>query len=621
VQATDDVPYLWLQLRSPSIVLGTVLASALVSACGAARALQDDGDDTAGADEGDPAFDPQVCGDWIVDDGPADPSPSDPSCVNCIHFENVTEAAGLEHRQYAAASGPDDATCMFDGDDLPNTDCQPQWFSGGLAVGDYDADGWPDLFFTRLGAPDRLYRNRGDGTFEDVTTEAGLGDCTFTNGAAFGDIDDDGDLDLVVTALGGPAHHLYVNDGAGHFADEAAARGVALDMGGPHGGQSVTMGDYDLDGDLDLHLNEWLRPRNAPASPTGPLGSRLLRNDGNGHFDDVTAQAGVQLDGRSTDGGVYGFASTFVDLDADGHPELVVAADFRTSALFWNRGDGTFEEGSEAAGVNTESNAMGSTFGDFDDDGDLDWFVTSIAQMASCAGPTCGWIGTGNRLYRNDGGRTFAEISEAADVRDAGWGWGAAWGDLDGDGDLDLAATNGWPGPDLQGGRLFVATPMRLWMNVAGRLEDEAAARGADDPGQGRGLALIDYDLDGDLDVLVARHGQSPQLLRNAGRPESSGGVHGHWLSVDVRADAGSAPASPGAVVRVWPDDSSIPLVRHVGVGAHFLAEVIGPVHFGLGEDASVARLEVEWPASGRKLVRLGVSANQRLVVTESEGS
>ncbi len=271
--------------------------------------------------------------------------------------------------------------------------------TGGAAVADVDGDGDLDLFVTRLDAHDLLFRNDGNGTFTDVTVASGLAAFNFqSNGAGFGDIDNDGDPDLVVVTIGdfddptNLRNYLFLNDGSGVFSEAAVARGTDATSVTSRTVWSVNFGDYDRDGWLDLHTTYWA---------FGAANSRLLRNRGAaqpGFFDDTTVAAGVEMPG------VFAFASTFTDLDGDAWPDLAVAADFGTSRLFWNNGDGSFTDGTVAAGVGTDENGMGSTFGDYDADGDLDWFVTSIRDPAeTCETGPCAWGYTGNRLYRNDG--------------------------------------------------------------------------------------------------------------------------------------------------------------------------------------------------------------------------
>jgi hypothetical protein len=506
------------------------------------------------------------------------------------------------------------ATALAGADGAPGHGTIPPGYTGGAAVGDCDRDGDPDLYLTGA-AHDVLYRNRGDGTFEDATVASGLGLPAGTRGAAFGDLDDDGDLDLVATAFAGSRHFLFVNDGACRFTEEAAARGLAASGGAI--GRGVSLGDYDRDGWLDLFVTELQTDRLNPGVPS-PV-SRLLRNRGPsapGRFEDSTAQSGLVLDAvPGPQQGTQPFTARFSDLDHDGWPDVVVAADFRESRLFWNDGAGRFLDGTAAAGVGTDEHGRGVTTADLDGDGRLDLFVTAIA-IPGVAGAT------GNRLYRNAGGRAFADATDAAGVRDAAWAWGTQAFDYDNDGDLDLVATNGvnddeatraYAAIDLGGPSLtpFTADPPRLWRNDgAGAFTEVAGALGLADAGAGQGVVAFDYDGDGDQDLLLTHDPQPPRLWRN------DGGNAQHWIGVEL-AGVRSPADGIGARVTVTPARGVRPLVREVSASATYLAQDgTGRVHVGLGARATaVRRLRIEWP-SGRvqTLERLAVDTVHRVV-------
>jgi hypothetical protein len=595
---------------------------------GSTTAESETGDD-AGAQE----FEPGVCGSW--DPPPAAPAgepPPEQACADagmCPVFTEVAAAVGLGTTQFVPTH-PADSNCIFPwpthGGLAPNQDCEPQWFTGSVTVGDVDRDGWPDVYMTRVAAPDHLFRNLGDGTFVDIAAEVGLGECSWTNGADFGDIDDDGDLDLLITTIGDYAYQLWINQssetGELRFEEQASARGFDFSSTHMHSGESVTLGDYDRDGWLDVHVNEWIRTEHMPAygDPERALhGGRLLHNLGDGIFEDVTAAAGVELELLDEDG-IFAFSSTFVDLDGDGWQDLAIAIDFRRSRLFWNNGDGSFEDGTVSANVNRESNAMGSTFGDVDRDGDLDWFVTSIAEADECEmdeTPPC-WSGSGNRLYSYAGARTFSLATDIAGVRDGAWAWGTTFFDADNDGDQDLALGNGWPGRDLHGGLYHADTPTRLWINDGtGVMSEEGEARGVFDKGQNRGMLAFDYDRDGDLDLLLANHAGSPRLFRN------DGGNRNAWLRVEAQGTVSNRDAR-GAKVRVQVEPDGTWQVREVGAGSHFLGETELIQHFGLGPEFEIGvdtvhRVEVEFPASGVVKGYDAVAAGQTLLVLEGE--
>jgi len=532
-------------------------------------------------------------------------------------FTDVTSEAGLDYIQHHAAEPPD---CLFGSGNY----CAPERMSGAAAAGDADGDGRVDLYVTRLDGPDFLFQNQGDGTFLDRSVESGLAAFHLqSNGAAFGDVDNDDDLDLFVTTLGEQGdpvngrYYLFVNDGAGRFTEEAQGRGLALETGKTHAGFSAACGDFDLDGWLDLHVTEWLLGGGCQGSEVSH--NRLLRNLGvsaPGHFEDVTETAGVSLQ-ASREGapcGRWGFASAFTDLDGDGWPELTVVADFGTSRLFWNNGDGTFNDGTEAAGVGSDENGMGSTFGDIDGDGDLDWFVTSIHDpLETCDRESCNWGYSGNRLYRYEGSRTFSDATDWAGVREGYWGWGAAFFDADNDGDQDLVMTNGVDFPGAEDwSHLWTVDPMRFWVNDgSGHMREMAASAGLTDTASGKGLLTFDYDHDGDLDIFVVNNAGAPRLYRN-----DSGNSLG-WLRVEVRGGESNRQGL-GARVTVEVAPKATLQVREIGTASHFLGQSETAAHFGLGAgDEPVWRVVVEWPRSGTRQVLHDVARNSVLTVHE----
>lgn len=352
-----------------------------------------------------------------------------------------------------------------------------QYASGGVAVADADGDDLPDLFFGD-GVAARFYRNLGpdeNGTprFEDVTEAAGLGGLGSVHTALFADFDGDGDRDLFVGRYS-RASRLFENMGEGAFADRSAESGV--DVTAPV--SSATLLDYDRDGDLDVYLGVYGDAfREIPRLPfyaTNGEANRLLRNDGELRFTDVTKQAGVGDTGWS-------LAVAAADYDGDGYVDLSIANDFGRKTLYRNRGDGTFEDRAQAAGVLDFSGGMGLAWGDYDDDGDLDLYTSNIKSNQRWYGEDVtvrqylrnvlrtrwaildapeywrlsrlvggDWkglgqqIGEGNSLFENAGDGTFVEHHENSRTHQAGWGWSVAFLDYDNDTDLDIYAANGW---------------------------------------------------------------------------------------------------------------------------------------------------------------------------------
>lgn len=520
-----------------------------------------------------------------------------------VQFHDVTTAAGLGYEVRARPART-----------------EVEMMSGGVTAADWDGDGWPDLLVTRVTGAPILYRNRQDGTFVDVTpplfTDV-LGDVA-TNGAAWVDIENDGDLDLYLTTTAHTRYYLFVSDGEGGFTEEGSARGVAVETERPHAGFGIAVGDYDLDGFVDLYVGEWA----SQTDTSIPTHTRLLRNRGveaPGYFEDVTEAAGASLDAsvgvnpKGSARGAWAFSPTFCDIDADGWPDLVVACDFGTSRILWNEGHGGFRDGTAEAGIGTDENGMGSAIGDFDGDGDLDWFVSSIWDAnETCEGGSCGWGASGNRLYRNVGQRTFVDATDEMHVRDGGWGWGASFFDPDNDGDLDLALTNGM---GTHAAPQFFSDPMRLWENTDGRYEDVGPLVGVRDVGQGRGLVTFDYDRDGDEDLFVVNNDGAPVLYRN------DGGNRNAWLQVALVGVQSNAKGL-GARVTVTADHvaQGDTLVREVQGGTRFLAQGPCTVHFGLGDvQQSMVTVQVVWPGGTTETFD-GVSTRQRITIIEGAG-
>ncbi len=344
--------------------------------------------------------------------------------------------------------------------------------SAGVSAVDYDGDGWYDLFFAD-GAGSRLFRNNGDGTFRDTTVEAGFPvDLPGINVALFADLDNDGDKDAFLGRFMG-GNRLLRNDGAGAFTDVTAATDL---------GRSfvvvATAGDYDNDGDLDLYLGRYLDPRtNLPTTlfyTRNGEGNSLLRNDGGLRFTDVTEEAGVREGGLT-------LGVTWGDYDADGDLDLYVANDFGRNALLRNEGDGTFADVSEETGTLDFGFGMSASFGDVDNDGDLDIYVSNVHSGQRWYGQATtlhqylinsvkqgtifedfrlykeifGYAGAdwrnygdrmvkGNSLLLNDGAGHFTDVSEIAGTNPFGWYWGSTFFDYDNDGLQDIYAANGW---------------------------------------------------------------------------------------------------------------------------------------------------------------------------------
>lgn len=489
--------------------------------------------------------------------------------VPAIRFQDVTAEAGLDYTHG-----------YLDG---PTTDIRKA--TGGVAVGDVDGDGWLDLYAVRgdIGA-NVLLRNRGpdaEGTvrFVDDAVAAGVAlDGTLSSGPMFFDADGDGWLDLFVGGIEGTLPRLFRNrgDGTGHFDDVTATAGITA-VGNT---VSATHGDLDRDGDLDVFLTHWNQ-----ANSTDRV--HIWRNRGDGTFEPV----------RDDKAGIVGYevfdytlAPNIVDLDGDGWPDLAITGDFGTSKVFRNLGhqaDGGLRFEDVTTHTISDENGMGAAFDDVDGDGDLDWFVSSIWDPD---GHSQGhWGITGNRLYANRGDATFDDITDAAGVRIGWWGWAACFVDVDLDGRRDLFHTNGFLGPTAIE---FHDDPSRLFLAQGGGAYVERSVElGLVDREQGRGAVCFDYDRDGDIDILVANNSGPPRLFRN---DDATRGQDHHWISIRLRNPGTLNPDAIGAHIEI--EAGGRRQTAAVFGRCSYVSQQPLERHFGLAGADRVDRVRVTWP-------------------------
>jgi len=458
--------------------------------------------------------------------------------------------------------------------------------AGGVAAGDYDGDGFVDLYAVHgdTGA-NLLFHNNGDGTFDDVASAAGVAaPGTLGSGPVFADYDGDGRLDLLVLGIETTSPKLFHNRGDGTFEDVTAASGLAV----TENSLSASWGDYDRDGDLDLFITHW----GTVLSDVGPTQS-LWRNNGDGTFTDVSDVTGISdgIRARARVSFDYTFTANFADINNDGWPDLLISSDFGTSMVFLNQQNGGFAHVTDPA-VITDQNGMGGSVADYDGDGNLDWFVTSIWNTTSGK--------TGNRLYRGHGDGTFTDVTSTAGVAIGYWGWGCTFADLNNDGNVDIYHVNGFGAGSNDPARLFVS-------NGDGTFTEQATAKGVDDRGSGRGVVAFDFDHDGDLDLFVANNSGASRFYRN------DGGNAQHWLDVRLR---GLPPNTEGIGARVFATTAGHVQFRELRAGSNFESQDPAIAHFGLGAATSVDTLRVVWP-DGAERVLTNVSANQLLSVTD----
>ena len=488
----------------------------------------------------------------------------------------------------------------------------------GTAWGDYDRDGMLDLFIVNSSKSDRgrLYRNRGDGTFEDVTEPSEIRQTGLGMGAVWFDHDGDGNIDLFTTGFGWQM--LYRNRGDGVFEDVTGASGLEIKGGWPAG---PAVADYDLDGDLDIYVPHYVdfhygtveegsklskqygldTPFTLNPASYEPLANALYRNNGDGTFTDVSAAAGVaDAEGRS-------LQAVFSDLNMDGHPDIYVGNDISPDALFISQGDGTFENVAIYARTADARGSMGIAVGDYDGDLDPDLWVTH-------------WIAQDDALFRNMSEkytgreiRFIDQIAPAVGEHSLTYvGWGVGFFDYDNDGGLDIFVVNGSTF-ELPEDRTRLEPQRNLLFHNRRDSTFTLANQSAGDvwnaKNVGRGASFADYDNDGDLDILILARGEGVRLLQN------QGGNKKGWLTIDLHGAAGNGQAV-GAAVTVSVD--SVKQRKVVTVGSSYLSMSDTRLHFGLGDSKSADWVEIRWPDG--ELQRLNdVGANRILSVIQGE--
>jgi hypothetical protein len=584
--------------------------------------------------------------------------PASPHATKGVTYEDVTAASGLAGFRYRAGE--------------PLKPFLPETTGSGVALIDFDNDGWPDIYFVnslthnaRRGLdkaePSALFRNNHDGTFTNVTSKAGLENNLWGTGVCAGDYDNDGWPDLYVVNLG--KSRLYHNNGNGTFTDDSRKAGVQVDMWAT----GCAFGDYDGDGRLDLYVagyvdfnwnalppageasEAWVSGRQALPIPSGrrpdaapndmggtsgaaydpgqpfctflgmrvacgPMGLKgapdfLFRNNGDGTFQDVTKQAGV------TDRELYyGFSVAWVDLDDDGRLDLVVANDSKPNYLYHNRGDGTFEEIGILSGLGTNGDGraqayMGLAVGDYDHDGKLDLFFTTFSN-------------DNYSLLRNRGKLDFDDVSLSAGLGSITipfLGWGAAFLDYDNDGWLDILAANGHVYPQVDKHSAFTTYRQRtlLFRNVEGKkFVDVTGSLGPAllKPKSSRGAAVGDLFNDGDLDIVLLNMDEAPSLMRNRG-----GNRAGHWLELKLIGDPARKTPRDAIGTSVYCEAGGFRQRGEVASGRSYVSQSDLRVHFGLGAATKVDKLEIRWANSAPETIAVD-SIDRILTVVQGKG-
>jgi hypothetical protein len=521
-------------------------------------------------------------------------------------FDDVTHQAGILHKHTNRSFNNPYAHIMQGYTAL----------GASASVADFDGNGFEDIFVTdsQEHGKNRLYRNNGDFTFTEVGQRAGVANGNDAGNASadslWFDYNNDGRMDLFVVRFG--HSQLFDNLGDGTFREISKPAGLHRYLNAI----TAIAFDYDRDGDVDLFIGSYFQPINLfqPDTPrffpenfetaNNGGGLTVFRNNGDGTFTDVTETAGFKLSGWTLDLG-------HADADNDGDDDLYIACDFGTDRFFVNNGDGTFTDKTESAiGIDTKK-GMNVDWGDFDNDGFLDVYVTNI---------TDDYMREGNFLWRNNGNLTFSDVSRETGTDNTGWGWAGKFFDYDNDGWLDLYVMNGWvsageenyvpdifemivrPNVDLADARNW--PPMgnktlsgyqkkRLFHNQKGQMfSDEAARHGLDSIKDGRGIAVADFDNDGRLDLFVSNANSEPFLYRNTLPMSAKTGPH--WVMFDLEG-VKSNRSAVGAQVRVTANGRTS--LRFVDGGNGFASQSTMRVHAGLGRQTTIQRVEIRWPS------------------------
>ena len=538
-----------------------------------------------------------------------------------VIFIDITHAAGLDIFHHRSGT-PEKRTIL----ETPGS---------GVALLDYDTDGWLDIYLLNGStfpglkgkeAPPRamLLHNNHDGTFTDVTEKAGVANERWGFGVAVGDYDNDGWPDIYVSNFG--KNRLYHNNHDGTFTDVAEKAGVTL------GGWSTgaTWGDYDHDGFLDLFAPGYAKfdPDHPPVSGKGGLppgfcnfrgidvmcgprglpgeGDHLFHNNGDGTFTDVSVKAGV-----SDPKDYYGFASVFVDVDDDGWLDLAVANDSVPKYLYRNKHDGTFEDVSYISGFalndeGREQASMGIAVGDYNRDGKVDFYTTNFSDDY-------------NTLYRNDGDGNFSDVSARAGIAAVTLpflGWGTGFLDYDNDGLLDIFVANGhvYPGVDLQDwGTTWAQRPLLLRNLDGSKFQEVLAATGSGLAVvvSARGAAFGDLFNDGHIDVVLNNIDSKPTLLRNVVKNSN------HWITLKLLGGPKSPRDAIGA--KVFVTTGSVRQRGDIFSGGSYASSSDQRLHFGLGAAVKVDRVEIHWPSGAKEEITIP-AVDRLFTVKEGKG-
>jgi hypothetical protein len=508
-------------------------------------------------------------------------------------FNDVSQSVGL---CYPGSTSPEDSTTSR--------------VSGGIAVTDYNNDGRLDVYVTHgrntLG---KLFSLQSDGRFLDTTQQAGITTKSAGHGGAFFDINQDGQVDLLSIQEEPTVLQVFANNGNGTFTDITETTGLNLTKST----LSVAAGDHDLDGDLDLFFSHWI-----------PFGKQsrwefLYQNQGNATFNDISDIVDISsftpvVAGEEPQlGREYSFTPIFADINDDRFPDILLSSDYSTSQVLVNSG-GTAYIDTTPNTVNDNS-GMGGAVGDYDNDGDLDWFVSAIGEIREglSSSPY-----SGSRLYQNDGLGNVTNVTDTAGVEQSYWGWGSCFADFNNDGHLDLFTVNGFDGMTEEQAvnrayENYNNDRAVLYINNGdGTFTERGVELGITHTAMARGLACYDYDRDGDLDMLISNSGEAPSLFRN-----NNFSAGNNFLNIRLKGHS-SNPQAVGA--RIYISLKGQEQMRELQLGNNYVSQDAVEAHFGLGENEIVDQVRIVWPGLEGEVSELNnVDANRFLLIHQPD--
>jgi len=465
---------------------------------------------------------------------------------------------------------------------------------GGLALDDSDNGGSLELYVAHgRDVKGRLFSFDGT-SFLELEDNNGIQPLEMDRAGYFIDLDADGWKDFI--SIQDESVEVFMNDQTGQFQEATADTNLFHQRST----FSMAAADIDLDGDVDLFFSHW----DGIFDSSDVLTEYLWQNDGTGVFTDISDRVAITEEPAATVAGFVlelSYTPTFADIDNDGYPDMLLASDGGFSQVLRNEAGLQFTDATVRS-VITDTNGMGGTVADYDHDGDLDWFVTSIHNLETSGEGTI----TGNRLYRNvDGLGNFDDVTDVAGVRNGDWGWGGCFADFDNDGHPDLFHTNGMPNVDER----YADDPSRLFMaNGDGSFRERSFSAGVTHNGRGLGVVCADYNGDGRIDILIANNGQSPTVYENITENNN------HYLTIDL-VGKGANPDAIGA--RVTIESATRNQLQEVQLGTWYLSQGPAILHFGLGQDDTVTAIDIRWPAPGLPTTRIENVAADQLIVVE----